>query len=488
MSLINQMLKDLDKRRRQGEPSADKGIPDGVQQLQQPVGVKVRRSFFSLPTYSHWRLPLLLIVGVTIGMLGWNYWQQLSISNSKESSQPTVAKHSISSEIHHVLSELKHHLKIRLRKSSSANKDKNQYAHLDKLLTDVQQTSAKNTAALHQLADQITQQQPRMSSTASLNLMSAQAIPEGVQLTLDLSTNPMYKIIENPEQNQLTIELMQTQLHQQYQAIKSLLPPIADINTSKRGDDLIISIQLESGTHVSDMLLDKPTGMQLLFAFTHVNLKNDDISWTTNRSQSVKNGVFKKESALTSAEMANRYYARALSMADRHDIAGASTLLEKILKQVPEFHDARETLAAIYIKQKRYRQAQRLLSVGLSIHPELPTFLDLQARTLTAQGKRKQAIALLQKHSPSIRKYPNYYAFLAALYQQNGDYLFSAKLYDELVKIQPNNGLWWLGMAIGLNATEQRGAALHAYKQAELSSNLTPQLRAYVDEQITKLQ
>ena len=196
----------------------------------------------------------------------------------------------------------------------------------------------------------------------------------------------------------------------------------------------------------------------------------------------------KKTRRISPVDEANRLYERALSMAKRHDISGAIALLQKILNTVPEFNDARETLAAIYIEQQQYTRAMNLLSEGFSIAPGYPPFINLQARILAAQNKLQQAITLLQSTSPPIAEYPDYYAFLAALYQQRGDYLISAKLYDELINIQPDNGLWWLGKAIGLNANGQRNDALKAYQRASTTTNLTPQLQAYVDEQIAKLE
>ena len=145
-------------------------------------------------------------------------------------------------------------------------------------------------------------------------------------------------------------------------------------------------------------------------------------------------------------------------------------------------------MSAIYIEQKQYDKAGALLDIGLSMSPDDPVFTNLKSHILVAQNKPDQAIELLQNQSPSIADHPGYYAFLAFLYQQQGYYQLSAGLYGELANQDPENGLWWLGRAIGLEKSGQRNAALIAYQHASASRNLSVHLRAYVDEQIRKLQ
>lgn len=470
MSLINQMLKDLDKRRRQGESSADKGIPAGVQQLQPSVGIMSKKRAVNLAISPRIRLLILLVIGVVAGKFGWNYWQDWQ-------TQPVTQKHSLAGEVHYVLSALKQYIHHK-KPSQPASSSMATLSQLEALLTEVT-VSMPSMHTLHTLTTHVAEK----PDVALPKNITVQKIPNGAQVIFHLSANPVYKVNEIPSQHQLTVVLADAKWP--LQDFPAPIAPIKDITVTHHQRDTLITVQMEPNTQVADMLVEKPEGNQLHFAFVHSNANTSPSAWL---NQTVSGNGIKKAPVLSPVEIASRDYARALKMADRHDLAGAVVLLKKILDNVPEFHDARETLTVIYLKQKHYRQAQRLLGDGLRIAPEQVAFLNLQARLLVATGKRQRAIHLLQQHSPSIDTYPDYYAFLAALYQQNGDYLISAKLYDELVKIQPNNGLWWLGKAIGLNAYGQRGAALHAYKQAEVAPNLTPQLRAYVEEQIVKLQ
>ena len=108
MSLINQMLKDLDKRRRQGEPGANKGIPAGVQQLSQPAGATQQSGFFSLkwPSISR-RLKwgVLLIAGIFLGVTGWHYWQTLQRTKMQTTQDLSVS--SVNAEVRQLFDSMK---------------------------------------------------------------------------------------------------------------------------------------------------------------------------------------------------------------------------------------------------------------------------------------------------------------------------------------------------------------------------------------------
>ncbi|MCD6055344.1 MAG: tetratricopeptide repeat protein [Gammaproteobacteria bacterium] len=358
MSLINQVLKDLDKRRRHGESSADKGIPAGVEELSTPRALSNKSlGKFSFSTLGRW--VLLLLLGILIGILTWQYL-------------PSAKRWGLSV------------LGVQSRQEAEAKSTlETQY----QLLETVLEQAAK----------------PQQQGNHLLTLAATEQLVDTLEKTDD-SSNPL----PTPSSKTAVVEL------------------------------------------VSDLV--------------------------------------KKTRELTPLERATQSYAQALRMAEHHDIAGATTLLQQVLDEIPEFQDARETLAAIYIQQKDTLKANELLEAGLAIDPDYPRFVSLQARIQVAEGKLSQALAMLSNLSPPVSEYPDYYAFLAALHQQNGDYLVSAKIYDELSAIQPDNGLWWLGKAIGLNAAGQPQEALKAYRHAQISANLTPPLRAYIDEQIKSLE
>ena len=89
--------------------------------------------------------------------------------------------------------------------------------------------------------------------------------------------------------------------------------------------------------------------------------------------------------------------------------------------------------------------------------------------------------------APTIAKDPEYHAFLAGLYEQNGQPLLAARVYNQLVHLVPTQGVWWMGLGISLEQLNKSNEALIAYNSALKTRALNPELQAYVDSRITAL-
>jgi len=129
-------------------------------------------------------------------------------------------------------------------------------------------------------------------------------------------------------------------------------------------------------------------------------------------------------------------------------------------------------------------EAENYLRQALRENPDALPLVLLEARIRVDKNQIKTALHLLEKHAPSINIHPEYYAFLAALYQRSNQAHMAASLYQQLIELQPHNGIWWIGLGISLNAVGRQADALQAFHRAEQEDGLTPTLKAYVEEQI----
>ena len=75
---------------------------------------------------------------------------------------------------------------------------------------------------------------------------------------------------------------------------------------------------------------------------------------------------------------------------------------------------------------------------------------------------------------------------MAYLYQQQRQYILAAELYNQLVKIDSNHALWWVGLGRALEAAGKKNAAQEAYHHA-LQGSLDMQTRNFVEHKITVL-
>ncbi len=174
-----------------------------------------------------------------------------------------------------------------------------------------------------------------------------------------------------------------------------------------------------------------------------------------------------------------------------HLRAQRNRLAEKSLRQALAMESshvkARELLSGIYIKQGRWVEASELLREGLTYSPEHLTFSKLYARSLMQLNKDVQAIAVLKRNAPQVQSDPNYFAILAALYQRQNQHGEAAEVYARLVSLNPNNGVWWVGLGISLEALGRNQDALQAYGRARKTGNLRNDVARYTDNRLLAL-
>jgi tetratricopeptide (TPR) repeat protein len=190
----------------------------------------------------------------------------------------------------------------------------------------------------------------------------------------------------------------------------------------------------------------------------------------------------------TLEETAKKQYQQAMELTINNQIPEAITKLEKLLATDPAYTPARERLTTLLLKIGKNSQAAKVLADGLARDPENSLFIKIKAQMLANEKKFDAALKLLHQHNPAMDRDPNYYGFMALLYQHTGQYMLAAKTYSQLVKLQPYNSIWWVGLGTALEAADANNAAIEAYKNALRSENdLSPEVQAYVENKINQL-
>lgn len=187
----------------------------------------------------------------------------------------------------------------------------------------------------------------------------------------------------------------------------------------------------------------------------------------------------------TKKQAAEQQYFDAIMWLQKQKKDFAILALKNALALYPEGKTFRELLATLLIDQGQFSFAQQILFEGLKQNQGYLPFVMLQARMLTLEGNIPAAIHVLEQKAPSIQSDTNYYVLLAALYRQNNQYLEAARVYNDLTKINATVGVWWVGLGISLESLNQKNTAKEAYSQALLCEDLTPQIRAFVSTKIS---
>lgn len=117
---------------------------------------------------------------------------------------------------------------------------------------------------------------------------------------------------------------------------------------------------------------------------------------------------------------------------------------------------------------------------------------DAQLRELLARGQLQAgdlsaAVTTLRERAPELAGNLGYHALLAALYQQVEDWQASADSYRQLVARQPAQSAWQLGLAIALEQLDQPAQAARHYRLALAGQGLDEGARGFASERAASL-
>lgn len=136
------------------------------------------------------------------------------------------------------------------------------------------------------------------------------------------------------------------------------------------------------------------------------------------------------------------------------------------------------------IDREKMSEAQQWLSQ--SKHLSVSDSTEYSAHILMASNSIDTAIALLESKLHEAVNDPSYNVLLAGLYHQNGDYTDSVATYANLLREHGDKSEYWLGLAVSLDALERDDEALKAFISASDSAQ-NEQVQRYIASRIQAL-
>jgi len=174
----------------------------------------------------------------------------------------------------------------------------------------------------------------------------------------------------------------------------------------------------------------------------------------------------------------------------------AKSTLMAFIQEVPRAQKSRLVLFDIYMEEGAHQSAQGLVD-SARLRTVVMTYL--QARLLLAENNFSGAQLLLETHSFAVLHdrykrgtldsvlFEQYNSLQAALFQRQKAHAMAAEKYQFLLGLNHQNGNYWLGFAVSVDALQQRENALAAYQQVLAMGELKPEVEAYVQSRITLL-
>ncbi len=197
--------------------------------------------------------------------------------------------------------------------------------------------------------------------------------------------------------------------------------------------------------------------------------------------------ISKKIIPLTDHQKAEAYYLKANRLAQERRIAQAVILWEKAIVLAPEHHASRRALIENLITLNRIVEAKGYIVQAFKLFPNHPVYVQKRAQIYLLQGDAQSAIELINESVERGVASADLFAFVAALYQRKKDHLKSIANYQRALNLNPDHGVWWMGLGISFLHSKKYQEALAALQRARTSGSLSPRLMSYVSEQIVKI-
>jgi hypothetical protein len=176
--------------------------------------------------------------------------------------------------------------------------------------------------------------------------------------------------------------------------------------------------------------------------------------------------------------------ARAAEFIARGRSAEAMALLEQVILRTPAAGSARATLAALQSESGRRDLALATLLDGSRIEPL--RFAAAAARLQAELGDAPAALATLDL-VPVASRSAAHQALAAGIAQRAGEHRRAVEAYQIALRELGAPTVWWVGLAISLDALDQRAAALEAFRRAAADRSLPMATRNFVAGRINAL-
>lgn len=171
----------------------------------------------------------------------------------------------------------------------------------------------------------------------------------------------------------------------------------------------------------------------------------------------------------------------------RGDHLSAIEQLQRLHQAQPDNPEISRWLARGYLAAGDTAALLRWLPAQLEARPFDAELRELLARGQLQVGDLGAAVATLHQSAPPLQRDTNYHALLAALYQQVGDWPASAATYRQLVAARPDQGAWQLGLAIALEQLDLSAQAGRHYRLALQGQGLDESARQFAAERAGSL-
>ncbi|QTE94522.1 tetratricopeptide repeat protein [Shewanella algae] len=191
--------------------------------------------------------------------------------------------------------------------------------------------------------------------------------------------------------------------------------------------------------------------------------------------------------SLTPAELSQKKWQQGQQAKELGQLDKAMSAYAEALRLNDANHNARQELAALFYGRGELDKAAVLLRQGAESYPQQPTFWLLLARVQKARSELPMALASLQQIADGSELGREKWLLQAEIGQSLKDWPLVQQSYLSLIRQDASQGRWWLGLAYAQDASGDYDAAKASYQEALKRQGLSSDARDYIENRLAQI-
>ncbi|MCR8923049.1 tetratricopeptide repeat protein [Dasania sp. GY-MA-18] len=352
---------------------------------------------------------------------------------------------------------------------------------------------AAKTAVVNEIAspDADTDAAPSPSiEPARISAIDFEKNAQGLLIHINATQAVDYQITQGSQQLEISVDKVTAQLPQQLAPVQ---PPIKAVSFRPQNEGMVLLFDLQRAITIKSERINNGQ-LQLLIApepavvsakpvapakpVAAKSVATMPLPAAVNKTNAATPPM-KTSTPLTLGQQDSLVVKEATAAIRSGDEAAAEDKLQRFLQRYPEAPAANTLLIELLIKQNRLAAAQTLLDTQPALISQSSALRRLQAHLLVLNKDPEKAVQLLLSKQPDIKSETPYYELLAMAAQRAQQYSLSVQVYKSLLRFDAGQGSWWVGLAISEELMGLKADARADFLQAMRAGRITPSLRDY---------
>lgn len=194
--------------------------------------------------------------------------------------------------------------------------------------------------------------------------------------------------------------------------------------------------------------------------------------------------IDKQPKTLPTRDLAETEYRKGVQAASQGDSATALPSLRRALELEPHHAKARQALLAVLASLRQWDEVKQVAQAGLTLDPARTGWATLLARLQFEEGDTRAALKTLDGHAAYAANDADFHALSAFLLHKTQRPAEAVQHYQTALRLRPNEGRWWFGLGLALEAAGRGEEARAAFMKAQAAGNLPAELLISVEERL----